>query len=279
MEWVETTGRSVAEALDLALDQLGVGENDVEYEIVEEPKTGLFRRGEARVRARVRPVSREKPQDKRRRSGSGNGSGSSGFSRAPSSQRSTRGTKQSERSGASRQPRQSREKRAMHNEGANVDTQVSSVPVGEQADIAVRFIQGLVEAFGAVGKADSTIDEEDTIWLSVEGTGLGYLVGHRGYTLGAVEELTRTVVQRHTDGRGARINLDIASYRAKRREALIAFVTEVAAKVVESGTSRALEPMSAADRKAVHDTVAEIGGVTTTSEGEDRRRRVVILPE
>ena len=72
MEWVETTGRSVDEAKDLALDQLGVDEQDAEFEVVEEPRTGLFgrTRGEARVRARVRPrTPRPKVERRERRGG------------------------------------------------------------------------------------------------------------------------------------------------------------------------------------------------------------------
>src|SRR5688572_30401401 len=66
MEWVETTGRTVEEALDAALDELGVDDDEVEYEVIEEARGGLLRR-EARIRARVRPVSREKPGDRRKR--------------------------------------------------------------------------------------------------------------------------------------------------------------------------------------------------------------------
>src|SRR5262245_26555305 len=78
MEWVETTGRSVEEALDAALDELGVDDADVEYEVLEEPKSGLFGRigaSPARIRARVRPVSREKPGERQRRNRRQNGRG------------------------------------------------------------------------------------------------------------------------------------------------------------------------------------------------------------
>lgn len=77
MEWVETTGRTVEAALDAALDELGVDEAEVEYEVIEQPRSGLFGRlggSEARIRARVKPVSREKPgerQRRNRRSGAG----------------------------------------------------------------------------------------------------------------------------------------------------------------------------------------------------------------
>src|SRR3954464_3953541 len=86
MEWVETTGRTVADALDSALDELGVHEDDIEYEVLEEPKTGLFGRvkTDARVRVRLKPISREKPGDARRR---GRGQGGGGRARGEGSGR------------------------------------------------------------------------------------------------------------------------------------------------------------------------------------------------
>ncbi|MGH8984472.1 MAG: Jag N-terminal domain-containing protein, partial [Acidimicrobiia bacterium] len=84
MEWVETTGRTLAEAVDAALDQLGVSEDDLEYQVIDEPRSGLLGRlggREARIRARVKPISREKPGERQRRerrwgrAGSGAGRG------------------------------------------------------------------------------------------------------------------------------------------------------------------------------------------------------------
>src|SRR3954451_8245172 len=72
MEWVETTGRTIAEALDAALDELGVDEDDVEYEVLEQPKSGFLGRlgsSEGRIRARVQPISREKPGERQRSRG------------------------------------------------------------------------------------------------------------------------------------------------------------------------------------------------------------------
>ena len=76
-----------------------------------------------------------------------------------------------------------------------------------------------------------------------------------------------------------RLRVDVGGYRERRREALAKFATKVAAQVVDSGEPASLEPMSAADRKVVHDAVNDIDGVQTSSEGEDPRRRVVISPE
>ena len=151
------------------------------------------------------------------------------------------------------------------------------VPVEEQAEAAEEFISGLVAAIGLEGSVESTIDE-DTIDLRVEGGELGLLVGPKGATLSAIEELTRAVVQREAGGHAARVRVDVASYRAKRRVALEAFTRKVVDEVLETGEERAMEPMGSIDRKTVHDTVTDIDGVQTSSEGEDPRRYVVIRP-
>jgi spoIIIJ-associated protein len=298
MEWVETTGRTIAEALDAALDELGVDEEDVEYEVLEEPKSGFLGRlgsSEGRIRARVKPISREKPGERQRRNrrgssrprngggsgggpaGGGNGSRQRASESAPaegggSSNRRRRG---GGGNGGSRG--QSGGGRPEQQQGSTVDTIESDVPIEEQAAAAERFTQGLVDAFDLGARAKSVIDD-DVVVVEVTGDNLGLLVGPKGATLHAIEELVRTVVQRQTDGHGARIHVDVAGYRAKRRAALAEFTRNLAEKVLETGRPQALEPMSASDRKVVHDTAAEIDGITTVSEGEDPRRRVVLRP-
>lgn len=324
MEWVETTGRTVEAALDAALDELGVDEAEVEYEVVEQPRSGLFGRlggSDARIRARVKPVSREKPgerQRRNRRSGSGQSRGGSrpGGSGAPRSgapkdsvpadgdggatDNGSDGTgaavgasaaprRRRRRGGRGRRPGSSGENGSTGARGATgvdgadtskgnvVETIEPEVTIEEQAEAAEAFTQGLVDAFDLGAEARSVI-VDDGVLVDVTGQELGLLVGPRGATLNAIEELVRTVVQRQTDGHGVRINVDVAGYRAKRREALAEFTRGIAARVVETDRPQALEPMSASDRKVVHDTVAEIDGVATESEGEEPRRRVVLVP-
>lgn len=152
------------------------------------------------------------------------------------------------------------------------------VPLSEQADTGRAFLVGLLSSFGVTGTVDVRPVDEDTVELAVTGADLGLLIGPGGSTLTAVQEVTRTVVQRQTGGRNGRLLVDVGGYRQKRREALERFTRGVADEVKASGQAKALEPMHAADRKIVHDTVNAIDGVTTTSEGEEPRRRVVIAP-
>lgn len=149
------------------------------------------------------------------------------------------------------------------------------ISVEEQSEAAEDFTRGLVDAFGLDATVSSGVDDE-ILLVEVTGENLGLLVGPRGATLHAIEELVRTVVQRRTGGHGMRIHVDVAGYRAKRREALAAFTRQLVDKVLESGREQVLDPMPPPDRKVVHDTVGEYDGVETASEGEEPRRRVVI---
>lgn len=152
--------------------------------------------------------------------------------------------------------------------------------VAEEGDLVSGFLEGLVDAFGLDARVETTPIDEETVQVDVNGEGLGLLVGPRGRTLSAIQELSRTVLQRKAGGGfQGRVRVDVGGYRAKRHEALARFVTQVAEGVVTSGEASALEPMNPPDRKVVHDTVHGIEGATTWSEGEEPRRHVVIAPD
>ena len=259
MEWVETTGNTLEEAKEAALDQLGVAGDDAEFEVVDEPKAGLFgrTRGEARVRARVRPATPRGNQERRPRKEKG---GEKSGERRESKPRGE---------GQERRPRPPREDRPPR-EKVEVDPAI----VGEAA---AEFLTGLVTAFGTTGSV-SVSREEDEIEVRVDGTELGLMVGPGGATLLAIQDLTRVASQRRLGDQDTRLRIDIAGYRERRREALTRFALKVAAEVKETGSSRMLEPMTSADRKIVHDSLTEVEGITTRSEGEDPRRRVVVEP-
>ena len=285
MEWVETTGRTIEEAKDAALDQLGVDEDDAEFEVLEEAKLGLFGRvrSEARVRARVRP-KRPRPKDERRDrrkrgSGRSNGSSGSGDTRDASDVGGAPPASAAPKAARAVKPAGRRTPAAQDDapEGTDNGGAVVEVSLNEQAESAQAFLEGLVERFGMQADVEVAEIDEDTVELRVAGDDLGLLIGPKGQTLQAIQELTRTAVQRHGVSSG-RLLVDVAGYRQKRRVALEAFTRQQVQRVLESGNRLVLEPMSPADRKVVHDTVNTIDGVVTASEGEEPRRRVVIMP-
>ena len=153
-----------------------------------------------------------------------------------------------------------------------------ALDVEAQREAVEEFLSGLVTAFG---RPESTVVvdvvEEGTLEADVSGEELGLLVGPKGQTLQAVHELIRSMVQRRFVGEShARVRVDIAGYRQRRREALERFTRTIASEVLSTGEAKALDPMLAGDRKVVHDTANEIDGISTRSEGEDPSRRVVI---
>lgn len=157
---------------------------------------------------------------------------------------------------------------------------MSDTELAEQGEVVRGFLLDLLDAFGLDGEVAATPTEDGAVALDVTGEDLGLLIGPKGQTLEAVQELSRSVLQRQHPGEThARVRVDVGGYRQRRREALERFVRQIAQDVVASGVQKALEPMSPPDRKVVHDTVNEIDGVHTMSEGEDSRRRVVILPD
>lgn len=150
--------------------------------------------------------------------------------------------------------------------------------LNEQGELAVEFLRGLTEQFDFDADITTSPIDDDNLEVQVNGEDLGLLIGPRGQTLTAIQELTKTVLQRRaTQGARGRVRVDVSGYRERRREALAEFTRKVAQEVIDSGESQALEPMNAADRKTVHDTINEIDGVDTISEGTDPRRRVVVV--
>ena len=303
MDWIEVTARTVDEAKELALDRLGVVEDELEFEVVDEARKGLFGigRGDARIRARVKPISREKPSDRKRRrrpnershaSGQGGGGRSGGGGRGgggsaaepaaarPSARPRTRRRAEPRPADQPSEAKRSRPARAPGQGGAaaggvaeaegaegratracglrrdgaydsgrqgEAEVDVETVPVAEQAEHAAKFTDELVRTMGFTASVRTEIDEDD-VTVHIEGDGLGALVGPRGVTIQALEEVVRAVVQHHAGGHSAWIHVDVAGYRERRRQALAEFARQVAAEVVDS---RAARPMPRCIRSAL----------------------------
>jgi spoIIIJ-associated protein len=136
------------------------------------------------------------------------------------------------------------------------------------------FLEGLVESFGLEGQVHVQV-QEDVIVAAVSGEQTEALVGTRGSVMEAIHEITKTVLHRQA-GDTARVRLDVAGYAERRRQALSIYAAQLIEQVVSEGGEIMLEPMSAADRKVIHDVVAANKGVRSYSEGEAPRRYVVL---
>lgn len=314
MDWITTSGRTLHEAKSNALDQLGIVADDAEFDIINDVEKGLFGRVkvEAKIRARVRPKQPATKDDRggnRRRSGGGNRNRKGNDKNRSGKKNDASSANRSANGGSSNKPKRSadgasksdggnrqRNKPQEDAAGGNAQPAAQSKPKQakqkketveheisreEQEQTATEFLDGILTAFSMTGDVSVVQEPADdgAIEMSVTGAELGLLVGQKGINLNALQELTRTVVQRKADGaKTDRLRVDVAGYRARRMQALQEFTRGIAAEVLESGTERLLEPMGPADRKVVHDEINGIDGVETGSEGEEPRRRVVIRP-
>jgi spoIIIJ-associated protein len=159
-------------------------------------------------------------------------------------------------------------------EGGDEPTDPESV--GADTELAGDFLEGLLDVLDLDGDITTWIDELGG-HIDLEGAELDVLVGPNGDTLQALQELTRLAVLRRARHR-ARIVIDVNGFRSRRREELVAIAKAAVQRVAETRQEEELAPMNAAERKIVHDVVAEVKGVASESAGEDPNRRVVILP-
>ncbi len=309
MEWVEAIGKTVDQAVDAALAELGITSREsAVIEVLQEPKAGFLGFGgqEAIVKVMAKPAEK-KPRRRRERNRK---SGRSGTGQEPARQEGHSregdkppGTKQAtpdgqrgrgtDRRGRGRDRQQgprgdageskAEEKKVSNGRnGAPEATEPKradrpeEAPIEEQAEVAVEFLQGLLDAFGLEGDISTRIEDE-TLFVNVDGEQTEALVGTKGVVMQSVHEITRTVIQRKTFG-APRLRLDIAGYAERRRQALTIYARKLADKVIDEGTEVMLEPMNSADRKVVHDAVTDVEGVRSFSEGEEPHRAVVLAP-
>ena len=161
-------------------------------------------------------------------------------------------------------------------EGSEGDRPEPATPE-EVAETASEFISGLLESMGLEGAIGTSI-EGTTAHVDVAGEHLGALIGRRGQTLDALQEVARAAVQRRLRSR-VRLAVDVEGYRARRRDSLAEYARDMASRAKERGTEIELEAMTSYERKVVHDAVAEVDGASSFSEGEEPNRRVVIRGE
>ncbi len=299
MAYVEVKAKTVELAIEAAMRELGVSERDrLEVKVLQEPERGFLGMGgrDAIVKVEEAPVRSKRSRNRRAKSGKkaqgeqapgGQGQSSRGdkdqSGQGGGGQRSTGarsqsgGSRREGKSGSGGGDRSrsggSRERPAPPSK--NEDRE--EIDVNTQEPLVRDFLSGLVDAFGLEGQVETRI-QEDVIVAEVRGDQTEALVGPRGSVMEAVHELTKTVLQR-TVRDSARVRIDIAGYAERRRQALSIYAQGLIEQVMTDGGEIMLEPMSASDRKVIHDAVAEREGVRSYSEGESPKRYVVIARE
>jgi spoIIIJ-associated protein len=283
--YVEVKAKTVELAVEAAMRELGVDSRDrLEIEVIQEPERGFLGFGGQDAIVKVtekEPRPKRSRNRKRRGKGKGpNGEGGnapagSGKARTSQSAKGGRGDnggnqRSSERPAKDESAKPGGNQKPKDDDRADLDT-------AGQEPLVAEFLRGLLTAFGLEGSVESRV-EDDVIIANVVGEQTEALVGPRGSVMEAVHELTKTVLQRATQS-PARVRIDIAGYAERRRQALTIYAGDLIRQVKEEGGELMLEPMSASDRKVIHDAVAAVEGVRSYSEGEAPNRYVVIAAE
>jgi spoIIIJ-associated protein len=159
---------------------------------------------------------------------------------------------------------------------ADDDAAPSDSDLFRQSEIAADYIEGLLDILDVDGDIDELVQNGRPM-VEVVGGRLNNLVGNRGATLEALQELSRLAIYRQT-GEPSRLLLDVGGFRATRRKELVAVAKNAAEKVKQLGEAVRLEPMSAFERKCVHDVINATSGVESESEGVEPSRRIVVRP-
>ena len=247
LKYIEVTGKNEDEAIAKGLAQLGLDRDDVSVEILERGKTGFL--GIGSVPAKVK-LTYEAPDEEKAVEAA-----------APVVEQAAA-------------PAAAAEVEEPQQEAEETSTSVEKAVDDEVAQAIVRFQSGLFAQMGVEASSRITRDG-DTYQVVLEGENMGALIGHRGETLDAIQQLTGYVVNRGRSHR-VRIHVDAEGYRARREEALQRLAHKTAAKVVKYRRNITLEAMNAYERHVIHAALQDVAGVSTFSTGTEPNRRTVV---
>lgn len=266
----EGHGNSVDEAIQQALRQLGLSADQVFVEILSEgSRRGIFggRRAHVRVIAKDAVLSAETSSSEPQHSEE------DGVAAKPNNDLDT---DVDEQEGPTSEADELEDGQQRESVREQMTPEEWLDLLDQEAELAADFVEGLLDRLDLPGDLEIQVTEDQAL-VDVQDLGSGLLIGRRGATLDALQELVRSAVQRQTQRR-AHVRVDVEGYRARQLEKLRDKCREAIAEVRESGKPVRLEPMDAYERKMMHDLVSKTGGVRSTSEGSEPKRRVVIEP-
>ncbi len=288
-KFIDVTGRTEDEAVASALAQLKLDRDEVSVEILERARKGFLGLGASPAKVRVtyevveepvKPVAEKKPAPPPSR---------------PAEKKPERTEKAVPAAAVEKEkrPERSEKKKSGRSRGERREKAAPPAPPAETAPAAPQpvdpgepvndekaqqitvFLTGLLEHMECSAQVKVYMDPEGRYKVILEGEKLGALIGRRGETLDAIQQLTNYSVNRGGDKR-VRIHVDAENYRLKREQSLQHLARKVAGKVLKYKRNVTLEPMNAYERHVIHTALQDVDGVTTYSMGTDPNRRVIV---
>lgn len=254
----EFAAKTVEEAKALAEQEFGVSEEDIDFEILEQPRKSLFGgyKGMARVKAIYEPSEKAGQQSSPIYDDSEEGADESGRFEADTTD----------------------EADDLGEQEGGVLPENFDVNSSRKVSSAIEYLTNVLRALGLENFKITPIKCDDNVVLDITGEKLGIVIGKRGETLDSLQYLA-ILASNRSDESFCRISLDCNGYRDKRRETLETLAKKTSAKVIKQGRKIALEPMNPYERRIIHSCVAEIEGVSSRSSGTEPYRKVVIYAD
>ena len=247
LRYMESTGKNEEEAIQAALRTLGLDRDEISVEVLERAKSGFLGIGSSPARIRVTYEVPNEPAPPAEEPAPPAGEAPAPEAPAP----------------------------APVPEAAPVVEEEAVSPLGDRASAIEGFLTGLMAHMEVEASPRISMEADGSYHVELVGQDLGALIGRRGETLDAIQQLTSYAVNRGQSKR-VRIHVDAENYRAKREESLERLARKVAGKVVKYRRNVTLEPMNAYERHVIHTALQDYPNVTTYSVGVEPNRRTVV---
>lgn len=269
-QFIDVTGKTEEEAINRALEQLKLDRDDVSVEILERAKAGFLGLGSCPAKVRVSYGEDEEPAAPAQ----------------PKAEKVREDKPKAEKPRTEKKPAEKPQRREepVKKESAPKTEEAQTVKApedlgeevnDERAQEIRKFLSGLLQQMEVQAEVKVYLPEKGRYKVFLEGQGLGAIIGRRGETLDAIQQLTSYAVNRSGSGR-VRVQLDAENYREKREQSLQHLARKVAAKVTKYRRSVTLEPMNAYERHVIHTALQDVPNVTTYSTGTEPNRRVIV---
>ena len=272
---IVTTGKTIDEAIEKALTQLGLDRDNVSVQVLAQAKSGFLGIGATPAKVEVTyeapdpapkvalsSASRSKPKAKP-------------LPKEEPKAEAPKPAPKAEAPKAAPRKEEPKERKPKVEKAPAAPKEYAPAAPGSVEEKIEQFLKGLLEHMGSAAVPHAWKEDENTYMVELTGEDLGYLIGRRGDTLDALQHLANYTVNRGVEGH-IRINVDAECYRQKREDSLRRYAQKKAQQVLKAHRRTTLEPMNAYERHVIHATLQDTDRITTYSVGTEPNRRVVI---